>query len=390
MRFSSLLSRVRESATLEVSRAALRLRREGADLVDLSAGQPDFGSPRGAVEAARQALAEGFTRYTPSAGIRDLREALAEKYRQGWGAPWEPEQVIVTVGAKAALLEAMLALFEEGDEVIFPSPCWVSTPEQIKVAGAEAVGVAFAAEDGFRIHAQPILDAITPATRGILLNSPCNPTGGIIRAGELEKIVAEAAERGIWVLSDETYERFLYGGETHASVAALASRFPDNLVLIGSFSKTYAMTGWRLGYLLASPRAVAGIGTVQSHATSNPTSFAMVGALEALRSAEAEVQEMLAEYAVRRDLICGLLNAIPGVTCVPPDGAFYAFPRVDRCYREGREGSVALATYLLEEAGVAVVPGVAFGDDRHVRISFAASREQIEEGLERIARALRC
>ena len=389
MKFSSLLSRVQESATLEVARVALRLRREGADVVDLSAGQPDFASPTSAVAAARQALADGFTRYTPSSGIRELREALADKYRQGWGAPWEAEQVIVTVGAKAALLEALLALFEAGDEVLFPSPSWVSTPEQIRLAGARGVAVACSAEDGFRIHAQPILDAITPATRGILLNSPCNPTGGIILAEDLERIVAAAAELGIWVLSDETYERFLYGGQKHASVAALASRFPENLILIGSFSKTYAMTGWRLGYLLASAEAVHAVSKIQSHATSNPTSFAMVGAVEALRSAEAEVAEMIAEYAVRRDLTCDLLNAIPNVSCVPPDGAFYAFPRVDRCFGKGRQGSLEMATYLLEKAGVAVVPGAAFGDDRHLRISFAASREQLEEGVARLARALR-
>ena len=296
--------------------------------------------------------------------------------------------MVVTVGGKTGLIELALALFEEGQEVILPTPYWVTFPEQIRFAGAEPVEVASSIEDGFRLHADPILEAITPRTRAVILNSPCNPTGGILEPEDLERIVEECAERDILVLSDETYERFIYDGKEHASCAPLAARFPDTVVLVGSFSKTYAMTGWRVGYLLGPPPVVSAVSRLQSHATSNPTSFAMMGALAALRGAEDEVSVMLAEYAARRELIGRLLAEMPGVTCLPPAGAFYAFPRVADCYREGRQGSVEMAEYLLEEARVAVVPGIAFGADEHIRLSFACSREVLEAGLGRMAAAL--
>jgi aspartate aminotransferase len=244
-----------------------------------------------------------------------------------------------------------------------------------------------AVADGFRIHAGPLLAAVTGRTRAILLNAPCNPTGGIISPEDLRQVVAFAAERGLVVISDETYERFAYDTPP-VSAAALAAEFPETVVVVGSFSKTYAMTGWRIGYLLGPAGIVQAVENIQSHATSNPTSFAMVGALAALRHAEPDVQVMLAEYAARREIIARGLNAIPGFECRPPAGAFYAFPRVAACYRPGREDSTALAEYLLESAAVAVVPGAAFGADDHLRLSFACSRATLAEGLERIAAAL--
>ena len=388
MKLAQRISRIGESATLRVSRKALELARQGVEVANFSAGEPDFGTPAVAVEAAVQALRSGFTRYTASAGIPALREALAERYRAA-GAPWNAWSVIVTVGGKAALLEIALALFERGQEVILPSPYWVTFPEQIRLMGAEPVSVPSSVEDGFRLHADPILDAITDKTRAVILNSPCNPTGGVLEAEDLERIVAGCAERDVAVISDETYERFVYDGRTHASAAPLASRYPETVILVGSFSKTYAMTGWRLGYLLGPEPLVRAVGKVQSHATSNATSFAMPGAVAALEEAEDEVRTMLAEYAERRELVGERLAAMPGVECPPPSGAFYAFPHVAACYRPGRQGSIEMAEYLLEEARVAVVPGLAFGADDHVRISFACSREELELGLSRMADALR-
>ena len=387
VQLSARASRIGESATLRITRRVAELKARGVAVVDLGAGEPDFPSPEVAVEAARKALADGFTRYTPGSGLPELRTALAESCRERYGAPWKAAQSVVTVGGKAALFEIALALFEEGQEVIVPSPCWVSFPEQIRFAGAEPVLVPSKGEDGFRIHAGPILDAVTGRTRAILLNSPCNPTGGTVSASDLREIVAEADRRGILVISDETYERFVYDGG-HASAASLAAGFPETVVLVGSFSKTYAMTGWRIGYLLGPDEVVRAVEAIQSHATSNATSFAMVGALAALRHAEPAVQEMVAEYRARREMLVAKLNGIPGFEFQPPHGAFYAFPRVAGAYRSGLRDSIALSELLLEKAAVAVVPGAAFGSDDHIRISFACSRATLAEGLERIAAVL--
>jgi aspartate aminotransferase len=384
---SARASAIGESATLKVTRRAAELRAQGVSVVDLGAGEPDFRSPAVAVEAASRALAEGFTRYTPGSGLPALRTAVAESYRQRYGAPWKAADSVITVGGKTALFELALAVFDEGQEVVLPSPCWVTFPEQIRFAGARPVYAPTCGEDGFRIHAGRLIDAVTDRTRAILINSPCNPTGGVVSAEDLREIVTFAAGRGLLVISDETYERFVYGGP-HASAASLATEFPETVVVVGSFSKTYAMTGWRIGYLLGPAAVVKAVENIQSHATSNPTSFAMVGALEALLHAEPEVEVMLAEYRARREMLVPLLNDIPGFRCRPPDGAFYAFPDVSACFRPGREDSIALAEYLLEEAGVAVVPGAAFGADAHLRLSFACSRAALTEGLERIAAAL--
>ena len=373
---------------MRVTRKAAELRAAGREIIDWSAGQPDFRSPAVAVEATHRALDEGFTRYTAAAGIPDLRRALAAHYGRRHGVGWALDNVLVTVGGKAALFELMMSLIDEGDSAVVPSPCWVSFPEQIRFAGGRPILVPTSAEDGFAIRAQPVLDAIDDTTRLVLLNSPCNPTGGIVAAEDLRRIVEHCAARGIVVLSDETYERFIFGGLEHASAGALAEEFPGTVVVVGSFSKTYAMTGWRIGFALADAALIRKIAAVQSHATSNATSFAMRGALAALQGAEADVQAMLAAFERRRDfLVCGL-ERLPGVRCVTPPGAFYAFPDVAGCYREGRRGSLEMAEYLLEAAGVAIVPGIAFGADDHIRISFACSRKDLESGLERLAAAL--
>jgi aspartate aminotransferase len=373
---------------LKVARRAQELRNQGIDVLDFGAGEPDFASPECAVDAAVGALRDGFTKYTAVAGTPELRQALATRYAREHGAPWKPGQVVVGVGAKGILFELFLALLDPGDEVVLPGPYWVSFPEQIRFCGARPVAVPAAAGDGFALRAEPLLAAVTPRTKAILVNSPCNPTGGVMAAEELRRLAEEAARRGVLVISDETYERFLYDGRRHASVAALAAELPEYVVLVGSFSKTYAMTGWRLGYLVGPAAVARAVCEVQSHATSNPTSFAMPGAATAMAEAEPDVAAMIAEYAARRDLVAQRLNAMPGIACAPPAGAFYAFPDVSAHYRDGRSGSVAFSEFLLERARIAVVPGEPFGADAHVRISFACSRAQIEEGLERMAAAL--
>jgi aspartate aminotransferase len=389
VKLSARVSRIGESATLRVSRLASELRRAGVSVVDFGAGEPDFPSPPVAVEAARRALAEGFTRYTPGSGIPELRSEVADLYRRQHGAPWTAAQSVITVGGKAALFEIALAVFDDGQEVVLPSPSWVSLPEQIRFAGATPVEVPTSGDDGFRIHAAPILDAVTDRTRAILLNAPCNPTGGVVSAEDLRAIIEFAAARGLLVISDETYVRFVYGGLQPVSAAALAAEFPETVVVVGSFSKTYAMTGWRIGYMLGPPEVVRAVENIQSHATSNPTSFAMVGALEALRHAEADAVAMITEYEARRDMLIPRLNEVPGFVCRPPDGAFYAFPHVAACYGPGRgENSVAFSEFLLEKARVAVVPGAAFGSDAHIRISFACSRATLDEGLRRMTEVL--
>ncbi len=388
MRLAARAARIGESATLAVTRRAKELRAAGREILDLGAGEPDFCSPRIAVDAAQRALAEGFTRYTENAGIPELRRDIAARFRERYGAPWGAGDVLVTVGGKAALFEVALSLFERGREVVIPSPCWVSFPEQVRFAGAEPVFVEASPADGFRIHADAVVAALTPRAGGVILNSPCNPTGGVVSAADLRRIAAACAERGLPLVYDETYERFTYDGAEHASAAALAAEFPETIVLVGSFSKTYAMTGWRLGYVLGPKEVIAAAAAVQSHATSNPTSFAMVGALAAWRGAEEDVRAMVAEYQARRDFLVPRLNAIPGIRCQPPAGAFYAFPDVSGCFRRGHADSLALAEFLLERAGVAVVPGAAFGGDRHIRISFACSRATLERALDLVENAL--
>ena len=388
MHFSNRANGLGESATVRVTRLAEELRAEGRDIVDLSAGQPDFPSPAVAVEAVHQALDQGFTRYTAAAGIPDLRRALAERYQEIYGAPWGLPNAMVTVGAKTGLFEIALALVDEGNSVVLPTPAWVSFAEQIRFAGGRVVEVPMSADDGFAIHAQPIIDAFEDRTRMVVINSPSNPTGGLISEEDLRILVEACAARDIVVLSDETYEHFVYGGARHASAASLAEEFPGTVVLVGSFSKTYAMTGWRLGYCLGSETLIRKLVAIQSHSTSNPTSFAMRGGLAALHHGGEDVRRMIEAFERRRDFLVQGLEEVPGVTCETPSGAFYAFPRVAAHYREGRNSSIELAEHLLREAGLAVVPGAAFGADEHIRLSFACSRSELSRALERLRSTL--
>ncbi len=372
---------------MAVSRRVAELRREGVEVFDLGAGEPDFPSPETAVRAAKRALDEGRTKYTVLEGTPELRAGLAARYGKE-GAPWSAANVLVTVGAKAALYELAKAFLSPGDEVVVPTPAWVSIPAQVRLAGAAVVTVPMAAADGFAIRAQPLIDAMSQRTRAVVVNSPCNPTGAVAGVLDLERVARACAERGALLISDETYERFIYDGQRHASVASLAARYPETVVLVGSFSKTYAMTGWRLGYLLGAPSVVAAAAAVQSHATSNATSFAMAGAEAVLEQEPPEAAALVAACARRRALVLAELDRIPGVVCPPPAGAFYAFPDVSAWFDERCPDSAAFCRRLLEEAGVATTPGSAFGCEGHIRLSYACSDRMLTAGLERIARLL--
>lgn len=376
--------RLGESATTRVARRAAELRAQGRDLVDLGPGEPDFPSPSAAVEAATAALAAGLTRYAPVEGLPELRTALAASYRTRHGAPWNPDQVVITAGAKQALLQLALALFDDEHDAVLNTPCWPSFPEQVRFAGGRVAAVPVDGWDGFRILAAPLVAAFSERTRAVILNSPGNPTGGIVSAEELRRLVEACAARGILVIADETYERFVYSPEGHASAARLAAEFPDTVVVVGSFSKSYAMTGWRVGFV-AGPRPVTqAVARIQSHGTGNPTTFAMHGAVAALAAGESHAAAMAAEFRARRALAVEKLAVMQGLCCTPPEGAFLIFPDVSALYGEGIRGSADFAERLLEEQGVVVVPGAAFGDDRRIRLSYACSRDRLALGLARL------
>ena len=383
MRFSQRICRITTSSTMVVLQKAQKLKAEGVDVVDFGAGEPDFPTPDNIKQAAVRALDANFTKYTPSGGTRELREALVKRHAQDFQSDYKVEESLVTVGGKHAIFEAVSALVENGDEVILPTPFWVSFQDIIHYTGGKAVLVEAAESDGFVLSAERVERAITPKTRLIIVNSPNNPTGAVVEPAEMEKLLALAKERNLVLLSDECYCRFLYEGATPFSLGASGER--ENLVLVGSLSKTYSMTGWRIGFVLGHSKLISHILNLQSHSTSNPTSIAQKAAVEALLGPQDAVGAMLAEYRKRRDMIIEGLRAIPGIRCNMPQGAFYAYPNVgSHLGQKNGADTLALSQKLLEEAHVALVPGQAFGTDAHVRISYATSQEKIDEGLKRL------
>ncbi len=385
MRLAGRVLRVGESQTINVARRARELRESGASLVDLGAGEPGFSSPRSACVAAKGAIDAGFTRYTAVEGPADLRVALARDHAARFGAPWTGQgDVVVSVGAKAALMEAVLALVEPGVEVVMPSPCWSSLPAQVELAGGTPVLVPLDPANDFRLDAEPLVAAFTEATGVVIINSPCNPTGAVISQSTLGLLVEECARRGVMLISDETYERYVYAPKRHNSVAAFAREYGDSVLLVGSFSKSYAMTGWRVGYALGPEPLIRAMTAVQSHVTTNATSFAMAGALAALEQGEDQVQANVMHCLHNREQLVSALADVPGVRCPEPEGAFYAFLDVREMIGERFETTDDLAGELLEQAGVVAVPGSAFGVEGHLRLSYAGSFGDIEEGARRL------
>jgi aspartate aminotransferase len=385
MTLSSRMSHIAPSPTLRVTAEADRLRRQGIDVVDLGAGEPDFPTPDHVKAAAHAAIDANFTKYTPSAGIMELREAVCARYREDYGVEYRPGEVIITAGAKQALYNAAMTLFDAGDEVITHAPYWPTIPEQIKLAGATPVIVQTHADDGFTIHAQPILDAVTPRTKGIVINSPCNPTGALISEDALTAIADVAAQRGLWVIADVTYEKLIYDQEAHNLVRILVDRVRDRTVICSAASKAYAMTGWRCGWALAPATVISGFNALQGHSTSNVTSITQKAAVAALTGPQDSLKAMLAEYKRRRDVVCEWLTESHLFSCVKPRGAFYLFPyAVDALEPAGLRTTNEFAEALLEDAHVAVTAGEGFDAPGFFRISYATSIDRLREGVTRI------
>lgn len=389
IRFSDRVSAMQESPTLAVLNRATALIAQGVDVVDFGPGEPDFATPENVGEAGKRAIDRGFTKYTNASGTKALREGIAERYNRRWGTRFSQEHVIAGSGGKQELFNLMLALVRTGDEVIVPSPYWVSFPDQVAFAGGTPVFAQTDPDNGFRPTADDIRKVATDRTRGVILNSPCNPTGAVIREEELKGIVELCASRDAFLVYDETYELFVYAGNQHVSAAKWFEEYPETIVIVNSMSKTFAMTGWRLGYAVGHPDIITALGKIQSHSTSNPSTIAQMAAIEAINGSDADVKRMYQAYCERREWLVPALEAIPGMCCAEPDGAFYVFPDVREFYgRGGISDSQSFANYLLDEARVAVVPGAAFGNDGFVRISYATSMERIREGVSRIAEAV--
>jgi aspartate aminotransferase len=387
LRLSHRIAALTPSSTTAMGQKAKALAASGVDVVDFSIGEPDFETPQFVGQAGKRAIEAGRTKYTDVAGEAALRAAIAEKYRREQRAEVAKENVIVTAGAKQAVYNVCQALFEEGDEVALFSPYWVSFPEIVRLTGAAPQFVPTSLEAGWQPSAAALSRHATERVRGVILNSPNNPTGAVVSPEELARIVDWCDSREVWLIYDETYDRFVYDGKPHASAAArLKDR--DRIVVTGAASKTYAMTGWRLGWALGPPELIRAMVSYQSHTTSNASSISQAAALSALTELEpaaASVADMLAHYETRRAAMVDALQALPGVRCGMPEGAFYAFADVSALYPAlSVKGSVGFCEKLLAEAHVAAVPGDAFGDDACVRFSYASKIERIREGVRRI------
>jgi len=390
IRFSERVTAMQESPTLAVLNRATALIAQGVDIVDFGPGEPDFATPYAVAEAGKSAIDLGFTKYTNVSGTKALREAIAARYNRRYGMALTHEHVIAGTGGKQELFNVALALVRPGDEVIIPTPYWVSFPDQVEFAGGRAVFTKADPANGFRPTMAGIASVASERTRGVIINSPCNPSGAVIREAELEKIVEWCVAREAFLVFDETYELFVYGGNEHVSAIRWFDRYPETVIIVNSMSKTFAMTGWRLGYAVAHPEIISAAGKIQSHSTSNPSTIAQHAALAALRGVDEDVKRMYEAYRERRAWIVPALNAIPGIRCSHPDGAFYVFPEISAFFgRAGITDSQSFANFLLDEARVAVVPGGAFGAGDFVRISYATSMERIREGVARMEAALR-
>jgi aspartate aminotransferase len=377
--------RIGVSPTMRVAAEAMRLKAQGIDVVDLGAGEPDFPTPRHIADAAHRAIDANFTKYTTNSGTEELKRAVAARYREDYGVDYATSEIIITAGGKQALFNAVMALFGPGDEVITHMPGWPTLVEQVKLADATPIVVRTHAEEGFRLRAEAILGAITARTRGIIINSPGNPTGALIDEADMIAVADEAAKRGIWILLDLCYEKLIYDPVPHNLPGILASRLRDRAVLCGSASKAYAMTGWRCGWQLAPAALVSASNALQSHSTSNVCSITQRAAQAALSGPQSAVADMLAEYRRRRDRVCEWLAGEPRLRLVRPAGAFYLFPDVSEFLSpDGIRTSAQLAQALLDDVRVAVTPGEAFDAPGFIRISYATSLDVLERGTAKI------
>ncbi|MDE2999220.1 MAG: pyridoxal phosphate-dependent aminotransferase [Gemmatimonadota bacterium] len=387
--FSSRVLDVDESLTVATFARMGELKRRGADLISLVAGEPDFDTPANVKKAAIEAINKGCTKYTaPASGLPELRQAIARKLKRENNLDYDPSQIVVTCGAKQVIFDAVVALINPGDEAIIPSPFWVSYADQVRLMGGRPVILKTSGETGFRLTPRALANAITPRTKIILLNSPCNPTGEVYTHGELGALGDVIADAGIFVISDEIYEKIIYEPARHVSIAAVHPGAGCRTLIVNGFSKAYAMTGWRVGYGAGPPELMRLIAKVQSQETTNTCTISQYAAIEALTGTQERVETMRAAFRERRDLIVARLNRLPGVTCRLPQGAFYAFPNVSGLYGERVRNDVELTDYLLEEAMTGCVPGSGFGSGDHLRFSYAASLPTIHEAMDRIEDAV--
>jgi aspartate aminotransferase len=373
------------SLTLAIDSKAKAMKAAGEDVVGFGAGEPDFDTPQHIKDAAAKALADGFTKYTPAAGIPELREAIANKHKKENGLAYKPSQIIVSCGGKHSCYNVILATCEEGDEVIIPAPYWLSYPEMVKLAGATPVIIETSDKTEFKVTPQQLRAAITPRTRLFVLNSPSNPTGSVYTPDEIKALGDVCVEKNVLIMSDEIYEHLTYDGATVKSVASFSPAHFEHTIIVHGFAKAWSMTGWRLGWCAAPEPIAKAIDAIQSHSTSNPTSFAQKGAVAALTGPQDHLPKWLAEFAKRREFAHKKLNSIPGISCVNAKGAFYLFPNIAKTGLKSSE----FCARLLEQQKVAAVPGIAFGADDYLRISYATSMANIEKGLDRMDKFVR-
>jgi len=394
MKLAERVNRIKPSPTFAAAAKAAAMRAKGIEVISFAQGEPDFDTPDNIKEAAYKAIREGITKYTPAAGFPELKDAIIQKFKRDNNLTYDRAQVFASAGAKLIIYNLAQALFEAGDEVIVPAPYWVSYPDIVLLMDAKPVIIPTSEEQGFKMSAQQLKSAITPRTKAMIINSPCNPTGATYTANELKALVEVLLPKKILIIADDIYEKFVYDGTVFTSIASLGKEVQEQTVVVNGVSKTYSMTGWRIGYAAGSPEIIAAMDKIQTQNISNPVSFCQKAAVEALLGSQDSVQKMIVEFDRRRRYIVSRLNAMPGITCSLPKGAFYVFPNVTGLFGKkwgDREisNSSDVTDFILEEAKVAVVAGMAFGNDNYIRFSYATSMVNIEKGMDRIQETLK-
>ncbi|MGG2066340.1 pyridoxal phosphate-dependent aminotransferase [Bacillus sp. S14(2024)] len=385
MKLAKRVAALTPSTTLEITAKAQALKAEGHDVIALGAGEPDFNTPEHIMDAAHKAMLEGYTKYTPTGGLATLKQEIIKKFERDQGISYEPSQVIVCNGAKHALYTLFQVLLDEGDEVIIPTPYWVSYPEQVKLAGGEPVYVEGLEENNYKITPEQLRQVITEKTKAVIINSPSNPTGMIYSKEELQQLGQVCLEHDILIVSDEIYEKLIYGDAVYTSIAEISDELKEQTLIINGVSKSHSMTGWRIGYAAGNKELIKAMTNLASHSTSNPTSIAQYGAIAAYAGDQQPVEMMRSAFEERLNIVYEKLIQIPGFTCIKPQGAFYLFPNVKEAVAlAGFETVDEWAKGLLEEEKVALIPGTGFGAPNNVRLSYATSLEQLEKALERI------